>query len=89
MAPAPAEYMTVRKAAIDIGNNLLRDEAWDTDDLKSPHQYLLPQEKKQKSESHITTEDPLAVDITATEASMDGFIDKIINITGDDKHCIY
>ena len=32
--------------------------------------------------------DPLAVDITATEASMDGFIDDIITITVDDKHWI-
>ena len=33
--------------------------------------------------------DPLSLDITATEASMDGFIDNIITITVDDKHCIY
>ena len=32
--------------------------------------------------------DPLAVDITATDASMDGFIDNIITITVDDKHWI-
>ena len=31
---------------------------------------------------------PLAVDITATEASMDGFINDIITITVDDEHCI-
>ena len=86
--PAPAEYTTVSEAAIDLGNNLLRDESWDTDDLNSPHQSLLPQEEKQQSASHLATADPLAVDITATEASMDGFINYIITITVDDKHWI-
>ena len=32
--------------------------------------------------------DPLAVEIIATEASMDGFIDDIITITVDDNHWI-
>ena len=30
---ATAEYTTVSEAAIDLGNDLLRDESWDTDDL--------------------------------------------------------
>ena len=81
---SPAEYTTVSEAEIYLGNDILRDESWDTDDLKSPHQYLLPQEEKQKSEIHLATAYPLAVDITATEASMDGFIDDIITITVDD-----
>ena len=42
--PAPAEYVTISEAAIDLGNEILRDESWDTDDLNSPHQSLLPQE---------------------------------------------
>ena len=40
--PAPAEYTTLSEAAIDLGNNLLQDQSWDTDDLNSPHQYFLP-----------------------------------------------
>ena len=43
---------------------------------------------RQQSASHLATTDPLAVDITATEASMDGFIYDIITITVDDKHWI-
>ena len=82
--PAPAEYTTVSEAAIDLGNDLFQDESWDTDDLNSPHRYLLPQEDMQQSASHIETADPLAVDITATESSMDGFINDIITITVDD-----
>ena len=35
--PAPAGYATGSEAAIDLGNNLLWDESWDTDDLNSPH----------------------------------------------------
>ena len=35
--PAPAEYTTVSEASIDLGNNLLWDESWDTDYLNSPH----------------------------------------------------
>ena len=31
--PAPAEYMTVSEAAIDIGNYLFQEQSWDTDDL--------------------------------------------------------
>ena len=39
--PAPAEYMTVRKAAIDLGNNLLRDKSCYTENLISPHRSSL------------------------------------------------
>ena len=53
-----------------------------------PHISLLPTEEKQQSASHLAKTDPLAVDITATEASMDGFIDDIITITVDDDHWI-
>ena len=45
--PAPEQYTTISEAAIDLGNNILQDESWDTDDLNSPHQSLLPQEEKQ------------------------------------------
>ena len=44
--PVPAEYITISEAAIDIGNDLLRDESWDIDDLNSPHRSFLPQEDK-------------------------------------------
>ena len=84
--PAQAECPTVSEAAIDLGNNLLRDEYWDTDDLNLPHQSLLPYEEKFKPARHISMEDPLAVDITATEASIDGLIDDIITITVYGKH---
>ena len=86
--PVPEEYKTVSEAEIDLGNDLIWDESWDTDDLNSPHQLLLPQEEKKKSTIHLATTDPLSVDITATEASMDGFINNIITITVDEKHWI-
>ena len=41
---APAEYTTVSEAEIDLGNDLLQDQSWDTDDLNSSHQSLLPPE---------------------------------------------
>ena len=82
--PVPAEDNTVSKAIIDLGNDLLQDESWDTDDLNLPHRYLLLHEDQQKSASNLATSYPLAVDITATEASMDGFIDDIINVTVND-----
>ena len=66
--PAPEESMTVSETALDLGNDILRYEYWDTDDLNSPHQSLLTQEEKQQSASHLATADPLAVDITSTEA---------------------
>ena len=84
--PVPAEYMTISEAAIYLGNNLLQDQSCDTDDLNSPHQSLLPQEEKQQSASHLATTYPLAVYITATEASMDGFINDIITIAVNDEH---
>ena len=28
--PAPAEYTTISEAAIDLGNDLLQDQSWDT-----------------------------------------------------------
>ena len=88
ITPATAEYTNVSEAAIDPGNNILRDVSWDTDDLNLPHRSLLPQEEKHQSESHLVTADPLAMDITATEESMDGFIDDIIPITVDGEHWI-
>ena len=42
--PAPAEYTTIIEAAIDLGNDLLQDQSWDTNDLNSPHRSLLPPE---------------------------------------------
>ena len=84
--PAPAEYTTISEAAIDLGNNLLQDQSWYTNDLNSPHRSLLPPEEKQQSARHMEKADPLAVDITATEASMDVFIDDINTITVDDEH---
>ena len=86
--PAPAEYMTFSEVAIDLGYYLLPDESWDTDDLNLPHRSLLPQEEKQQSEIHLATVYPLSVDVTSTEASMDGFIDDIITITVDDEQWI-
>ena len=35
--PAPAEYTTVSEAAINLGNNLLQDQSWDTGGINSPH----------------------------------------------------
>ena len=40
----PEEYTTLSEAAIDLGNNILRDESWDKDDLNSLHRSLLPHE---------------------------------------------
>ena len=86
--PAPAEYTTISEAAIDLGNDLLQDQSWDTDDLNSPHISLLLPEEKQKSASHLSKAYPSAVQIMATEVSMDGFIDDIITITVNDDHWI-
>ena len=77
--------MTVSEAEIDLGNDLLQNQSWDTDDLNSPHRSLLPLEEKQQPTGHLEKADPLAVEIIATEASMDGFINDIITITVDDK----
>ena len=86
--PAPAEYTTVSKAEIDLVNDLLRGKSWDTENLNSPHRSSLPKEDEKQSENHLTKADPLAVDITATEESMDVFINNIITITVDEKHWI-
>ena len=86
--PAPSEYTNISEAAIDLGNDLRQDKSWDTNDLNSPHRSLLPPEEKQQSASHLSKADPLEVDIIATEASMDGFINDIITITADDDRWI-
>ena len=86
--PAPTKYATISEAAIDLGKDLLQDQSWYTDDLNLPHQYLLPPEEKQQPAIHLEKSDPLAAEITATEASMDGFIDDIITITVHDDHWI-
>ena len=64
--PAPAEYTTTSEAAIDLGNDLLQDQSWDTNDLNLPHRSLLPPEEKQQSASHLEKAYPLAVEIIAT-----------------------
>ena len=86
--PAPSEYTTISEAKIDIGNYLLQDQSWDTNDLKYPHRSLLPPEEKQQSASHLEKSDPLAMEIIATDASVDGFINDIITITVDGDHWI-
>ena len=86
--PAPAKYMTISEAAIDLGNDLLQDQSWDTNDLNLPQRSLLLPEEKHQSASHLEKTDPLAMDIIATKASIDGFINDIITITVDDDHCI-
>ena len=86
--PTPADYKTISEASIDLGNDLLQDQSWDTNDLNSPQRSLLPPEEKQQSASHLAKADPLEVKIIATEAPMDGFIDDIITITVNDDHWI-
>ena len=86
--PAPVEYTTISEVAIDLGNDLPQDQSWDTDDLNSPHRSLLSPEENHQSTRHLAKADPLAVEIIATEASMDGFIDDIITITVNDDHWI-
>ena len=34
--PAPVEYTTISETTIDLGNDLLQDQSWDTDDLNLP-----------------------------------------------------
>ena len=64
--PTPVENTTASEAEIDLGNDLLQNQSWDTDDLNLPHRSLLPPEEKQQSASHLAKEDPLAVEIIAT-----------------------
>ena len=70
------------------GNKLLRDESWNTTDINSPHRNLLPEDNKYHSVDHLTKSDPLAVDITSIEASMDGFIKDIVKIKANDKNWV-
>ena len=72
--PAPAEYTTISKAEIYLGNNQLRYESWDTTDIKSPHSNLIPEEDKCHSADHLSKLYPLAVNIKAKEAYLDFFI---------------
>ena len=53
-----------------------------------PQIFLLPPEEKQQSAIHLEKPDALSVEIIATEASMDGFIDDIITITVNDDHWV-
>ena len=84
----PEEYTTTRKTAVDLGNYLLTDESWETTYLNSPHRNLLPEEDKRHSVDNISEVDPLAVNINAKEAYMDGLIDNIIAIILDNKYGI-
>ena len=43
--PVLAEYTTVSEAAINLGNYILWDESWNTDDLNSTHRYLISLEE--------------------------------------------
>ena len=66
--PAPAEYTTISEAAIYLGNNILQDQSWDTNNLNPPHRSLFPPEEKHQSARNLSKSDPLAVDITVTKA---------------------
>ena len=56
--PAPAEYTTISEVAIDLGNDLLQDQSWDTNDHNTPHISLIPTEEKQQSARHMAKADP-------------------------------
>ena len=40
--PAPEKYTTISEASIELGNYLLADRSWDSKNLQSPHQHILP-----------------------------------------------
>ena len=84
MMPEPSEYNIVRKAEIDLCNDLLRYNSWDATELQFPHIQLLEEEEYQSGQDQLVQADKLAVDIKAKDSLMDRFIDDIIDITIDD-----
>ena len=62
--------------------------SWDTTNLQSPHQNLLPTEDYLPAYDLLVKAYQLVVNIEAKEASIDGFIDEIITITIDDPHWV-
>ena len=46
ITPAPEYYTTIRKLAIDLGNNILGNESWHTYNINSPHIILISEEDK-------------------------------------------
>ena len=75
MTPAPVEYTTVSKAAIDLGNDILRDKSWDYTEIQSPHRKSIEEEEYKPEQDPLFQAYQLAVYIEKKEASMDGFID--------------
>ena len=65
---APAEYITISEAAIDLGDDLLADTSWDATNLQLPDWHLLPREDYLPASDPIVKVDQLAVYIKVKEA---------------------
>ena len=82
--PTPAEYTTTNEAPIELDNDLLVNRSWGATNLQFPHKHLLPREDYLPASEPLVKADQMAVKIKAKEASMDGFVDDITNITIND-----
>ena len=81
----PSRYSEISEPMFDTANDLIEDESWDPDDLKSPHQNKLQPPEKLPADIQFARAKQLEVQVPSREVVVDGYIDDSITIVLDKK----
>ena len=81
----PSKYSELSEPLFDTANDLIADETWDPDDLRSPHYNKLQPPEKLPEDIKFAKAKKLEVNIPLREVVVDGYIDDSITIVLDKK----
>ena len=79
----PSRYSEVSEALFDAANDLIEDETWDPDTLRSPYHDKLQPPEKLPSDIAYAKAKTLSVEIPSREVVVDGYIDDSITVILD------
>jgi hypothetical protein len=83
-APCPNEFCVISEICADLGNDILRDPAWDPRSLHSPHTIKLSLNNHNEDNTPFTQALPLDVDIPPdTHGKIEIYIDDGITVIPD------
>ena len=84
----PSRYSEISEPLFDTANDLIEDESWDPDDLKSSHQNKLQPPEKLPMDIKFAKAKGLEVQIPSREVVVDGYIDDSITIVLDKREIL-
>ena len=79
----PSKYSDVSEAIFDMANDLINDETWDPDTLRSPHADKLQKLEYLSNEITFCEAKELEVEVLLREIACDGYIDDSITVALD------